>query len=459
MNSTNLQNRKPQNDSRRAVITLSLLLLISLVLMPAAAQSRTKHITSIWTSTGSDGARVHVISDSTVSDYEAYKRGDRFYVKIPSAELPTARGSLLGRGFDDVQIQRYGDGIILSFHLQPGTTARVEQNLNRLEIVFATLAGHQNSSALKGSSEAINRTRARRIADIAGPAPSSTKVAKSSRQPAIRRDLMAESQPRKTTTGRTTNSSGAKAIAGNSPQRGGTPTSTPKSSKSPAKSPSEPRPVQGTSAGRGASAPPEKTSVAKKITPSPSPSPSVSPTPKASPSPLATPSPAASASPTAPASGSYTSASPESAPASVATPEPTPSASPSPAPAAGSIDWAAKVHYWKVWAELNWLPLLIGGFVGLALLVSMISWRGRKRRRAAADKTGAKPKAGPTVSVATRESGQPTETGAAAESSAPPQVSTLPQTRPASPANSSASLPGRQPKDGGEDQEREVFEI
>ena len=117
MNSTNLKNRKPRSDSRRAVIALTLSLPISLALMPAAAQSRTKHITSIWTATAADGARVHVISDSPVSDYEAYKRADRFYVKIPKADLPTARGSLLGRGFDDVQIQRYGDGIILSFHL------------------------------------------------------------------------------------------------------------------------------------------------------------------------------------------------------------------------------------------------------------------------------------------------------------------------------------------------------
>src|SRR5467141_31727 len=134
MNSSPIKNSS--KDRRKVAVTLSLSLLVSLSLRPAIAQLRSpKRITSVWTATTADGSRVHVLADSPVNDYEAYTRGGRFYVKIPLADLPSARGSLLGRGFDDVQIQRYGDGIILSFRLQPGTAAHVQQNFNRLEII------------------------------------------------------------------------------------------------------------------------------------------------------------------------------------------------------------------------------------------------------------------------------------------------------------------------------------
>ena len=166
---------KVRSEWRRRAVVIVFALMVSLGLMPAVAQQQSpKRITSVWTTTTAEGSYVTVDSDSPLNDYEAYKRGDRFYVKIPLADLPSARGSLLGRGFDDVQIQRYGDGIILSFRLQPGTTAHVDQKLNRLDVIFSTPGRFQKVGATSVSRDDIgNRTRARRIEDSAGPRPPS----------------------------------------------------------------------------------------------------------------------------------------------------------------------------------------------------------------------------------------------------------------------------------------------
>lgn len=76
-------------------------------------------------------------TDSALSDYEAFRRGDRFYVKIPSAEFTSAVPHLRADGFEDVQGERVGDSVIVSFKLQPGASARVHQRLNGLDVVFS----------------------------------------------------------------------------------------------------------------------------------------------------------------------------------------------------------------------------------------------------------------------------------------------------------------------------------
>ncbi len=96
----------------------------------------------------SDGSRVSLTSDHSLTDYEAYRTGDRFYVRIPSTDVSSGRVPR-GRGFEDAKVQRDGDSTVLSFRLQPGATARVEQQANQLEVVFkaaGTTAANTNSS-------------------------------------------------------------------------------------------------------------------------------------------------------------------------------------------------------------------------------------------------------------------------------------------------------------------------
>ena len=327
MNSILAQNTGPRNHRSRVAISVSLTLLASLNLLPVVAQSRSqKHITSVWTATSAVGSTVHVVSDGPVTNYEAYSRGGRFYVKVPAADLPSARGSLLGRGFDDVQIQRYGDGIIISFHLLPGTTARVDQAANRLDIVF-TIPARAIGGGIRGVDES-DRTRAGRSGATAGPTPL---TARASSSPA-RLDETAGAG-RKSTDGRTTSRSASLA----------------------------------------------------KPTPSPalaaaSPVPSASPRVSASPSP--TPSGSVGAA-TSPDSSAFTVPSPISSEPQVSpVVQSTPAVTPEVAAGTQDNDWRSRLNYWKVWAQLNWALILIGSLIVLALLVWLFFWRALRRLKA-----------------------------------------------------------------------------
>ncbi len=103
------------------------------------------HVATLRSSDSSEGSRVALSSDQSLNDYEAYRRGDRFYIKIPATDVPRAE-ALRGRGFADVRVQRSGDSTVISFRLPPGASAHVEQRGNRLEVVF-TVAGASSSIA------------------------------------------------------------------------------------------------------------------------------------------------------------------------------------------------------------------------------------------------------------------------------------------------------------------------
>lgn len=427
MNSLQNQNLGSQSHRRRIGITLSLSLFIFFNLLPVTAQRGPKRITSVWTATTAQGSRVHVVSDSPINDYEGYTRGGRFYVKIPLADLPSARGSLLGRGFDDVQIQRYGDGIIISFRLQPGTLARVEQAANRLEVVFTTPGSARSAVAGARETEDATRTRARRISDSDGPASSTTPNSSSRRESSERRTT-GQRRQRPTsgfvaqrTTGSSPRNNSASGVYGNKPKDNGNSSASEKAAPTPA--------------------------AAAKSSPTP--------TPVSSPSPIS--------SPTTTPSGRSGSASPNATPNAPATPaasepsgQPLSVATPSKAASSKDSDWRSRVHYWRVWAELNWVPLLVGVLVVVALLVPLFFWRAAKRSRGdEPELTQTKQDASETVAVA---SPSPTSD---ARQSAGAAASTTSQTQsPAASDNTSSNATPSEPvKHQGEEPEREVFEL
>jgi hypothetical protein len=126
-----------------------------------------------------------VVADSTLDDYEAFRRGDHFYIKIPSTEFTAMQPRFRGDGFDDVQVQKMGDSVVISFKLQPGASARVDGGSNRLEVIFfapsrmAASINNANVSAVRrrvtrnsGASESsATRQPLTRRADVAGPVP------------------------------------------------------------------------------------------------------------------------------------------------------------------------------------------------------------------------------------------------------------------------------------------------
>src|SRR6266545_2975564 len=124
--------------------------------------ARRQHVATLRASDSAEGSRVAVSADQSLNDYEAYRRGDRFYVRIPPSDVPRAE-TVRGRGFADVKAQKSGDSTVVSFRLQPGATAHVEQRGNKLDVVFTvpgarTLgASNPNSSSRSNTGAEANR--------------------------------------------------------------------------------------------------------------------------------------------------------------------------------------------------------------------------------------------------------------------------------------------------------------
>jgi hypothetical protein len=125
-----------------------------------------EHATTLQSIETPDGSRLAIRSDESLSDvYEAYRRDDRFYLRIPAADLPGAE-ALHGRGFGDVRVQRGADSTVISFRLQPGVVAHVEQRANELDVVFIILGTPRVSTI--GSN--VGGREARRTGSASKPA-------------------------------------------------------------------------------------------------------------------------------------------------------------------------------------------------------------------------------------------------------------------------------------------------
>ncbi len=131
-------------------------------------------MTALQLGDSAEGARVTIVSDSALNDYEAFRRGDRFYVKIPQADFSAGNPTFRGNGFEDVRVQEVGDSVIVSFKLQPGATARVDQRSNRLDVIFSAVGTSRSVvpvNVAKSYPTSRNRRNASDSEASAGPAP------------------------------------------------------------------------------------------------------------------------------------------------------------------------------------------------------------------------------------------------------------------------------------------------
>jgi hypothetical protein len=167
-------------DRRRLGVALSFFACLCLTLTSSVAQLKTqRRVTGLQLGAAAEGSRVTVVSDSPLNDYEAFRRGDRFYVKIPLADFMSALPHFRADGFENVQVQKVGDSLLVSFKLQPGATARINQYGNRLDVVFSApnkissnnTASAGSASSLIGNSGTPGSARADRGPDAAGPMP------------------------------------------------------------------------------------------------------------------------------------------------------------------------------------------------------------------------------------------------------------------------------------------------
>jgi hypothetical protein len=239
-------------NKRRGGVALLLFVCLTLsVLTTGTAQLRNqKRILALQLGEAAEGSRVTVVSDSALNDYEAFRRGDRFYVKIPLADFTSALPQLRADGFEDVQVQRVGDNVVVSFKLQPGAMARVEQRSNRLDVIFsAPNRSARNNSANAAANRATSgsntsRTTQDRGPDAAGPMPAGSELAyrqrvvtERARDAYERRAPQNSRAPNNPNVGSSRNSKrGAQLTSGNTAVKSPSPVSSPSSMLSPATS-------------------------------------------------------------------------------------------------------------------------------------------------------------------------------------------------------------------------------
>lgn len=172
MKFSNLKSAIKQSKQRGSVALLLLICVLWIAAVSVAQVATQSRVTGLQLGDTPEGSRVTVVSDAALADYEAFRRGDRFYVKIPMANLATAVPTFRAAGFDDMQVQRQSGSVMISFKLQPGATARVNQRGNRLEVIFSSpIRTGANSAAGANRSYPVSRDRG---PDAAGPIPEDT---------------------------------------------------------------------------------------------------------------------------------------------------------------------------------------------------------------------------------------------------------------------------------------------
>lgn len=403
-----------ENRWRQGVQLFAFLSLICLAVVSGVAQLKNqKRVTALQLGEAAAGARVTIVSDSALNDYEAFRRGDRFYVKIPLAEFAAAQPTFRGNGFEDVRVQKVGDSVVVSFKLQPGATARVDQRSNRLDVIFSTVAAGRSAPTTTANSYPTSRNR-RNSADpdaSAGPVPpmSGTTSAQPGRN----------SYPNPLVEG-PNSSFGATTRGSRSTRRSANEGSAGQNNKGNVPAPKLPSQTQ-----------------------------------------PAFPPPAASPAVT-----------PWSAPAAFATPSVTAAQQPAGVPVSGNSStpqvggWDSRVKFLKAWAQLNRSTLMVGGLLALALLMGLVLWSRTRGRPGVANQASRK---APTMPESEKVVGRPVKES---EPLTRTPVATTPVTaavvggaavnrheawasQPAPTGFARAEL--HQPRDA--DQEREVFEL
>jgi HEAT repeat protein len=294
---------------------------------PAQTNTNSKkrtHVATLRSSDSSEGSRVAISSDQSLTNYEAYRRGDRFYVKIPAADVPRAE-AVRGRGFADVKAQRSGDSTVVSFRLQPGATAHVEPRGNKLDVVVSVPGGGTPSIASNrtGETSRPNVFEPRRIEPSKRGGSSNANRSESNRSAANRSGANADKNAANSNRNSRTNPATA-------------------ANNSNSNSKSKPSPT---------------------VTPAPKPSPTAGPSPKPTAT-VKTPTP----------SPAQKSASPNTTSASTQNSSPV-------SPAQGDF-WARtkeRAHYWILLAQLNPIPVAVGAIV-LLLIIGLLLFQRRRAR-------------------------------------------------------------------------------
>jgi hypothetical protein len=103
---------------------------------PLPSRPESRQISSLHSQNMANGSRVTLTFNQAVSDYGAYRNGDKFTLLIPDVELALSEISVKGTGFSNSKVQVRGANLAISFQLDPNVAAGVTQTGNNLEVIF-----------------------------------------------------------------------------------------------------------------------------------------------------------------------------------------------------------------------------------------------------------------------------------------------------------------------------------
>lgn len=89
------------------------------------------------------GERVSIETSTRVSNYSMYFRAGRFYLALPRTTLQVFQDVLQGQAFSDAVVEKRDSDLLLSFVLRPGTSARVVERPDGLDVVFSSELSRQ----------------------------------------------------------------------------------------------------------------------------------------------------------------------------------------------------------------------------------------------------------------------------------------------------------------------------
>src|SRR3989442_9513396 len=127
----------------------ALIFSVSLSLLPSSALAQSEFVRSIASLQTRDlptGSIVTITGDAALDGYTAYTSNDHFNVVIPRAVVSTPQKELRGRDFSECLVQQRNNVVLISFQTKPGSTVRVSQNFNRINVIFSS-AGVSTTSA------------------------------------------------------------------------------------------------------------------------------------------------------------------------------------------------------------------------------------------------------------------------------------------------------------------------
>ena len=389
MKANSLNKMNSVNTWRRIVLVLGIVSLFGLVVTAGSAQLKNqKRVTGLQLGDAAGGSRVTIASDSPMSDYEAFRRGDRFYVKIPVATFAGASPDLRGNGFEDIRVETVGGSVVVSFRLQPGATARVDQRANRLDVIFSSVGVGLNPGGTTASN--VYPTSRKRRAGFssgfnsdasAGPVPpmsssSSPQSIRNSYRPAAPArnngstatslNVVPNRSNRSTRPSSTVNSGNQ-----NAPRSSAISKAAPGTARS---YPALPNATGGTSAASRSPSTSRGSASTSTSAPTPTPTPTVTPTPWTSTAPGATASPTWNAQTGTTAPTVYPTPANPYAQRPVSTPFPIASST-------AESTWDRRMKTVKAWADSNRNALIVAGLISLAVLVGLGIWASKRRKR------------------------------------------------------------------------------